>query len=178
MVEKYIAGEKDITIEMIDRSSFEHFQNVRTIFLKANARLNSFLNEDYLSYQFDEMNVTILPIANVLIARCNHRVAGFIAMLDNYIIGIYTDDASDSPFVDRKLLDAARQLYPTLEVTVFLKNTKMVDFYAKEGFNLTSYKNSLSASETILTFQFNNADKHADLLLADTNCTHLALDIQ
>ncbi|HEY1025418.1 MAG TPA: hypothetical protein VGE26_09660 [Sphingobacteriaceae bacterium] len=166
MVEKY--GEKEVTVEIIDRSSFEYFQEIRTIFLKANSRLNSFLSDGVLSYQFDEMNVTILPIANILIARSGDRIAGFIAMLDNYIIGIYTDNASDSPLVDRKLLDAARQLYPTLEVNVFLKNLKMVEFYVNEGFNLSAYKTSLSASETMLTLLFDPVESEFDMILAPT----------
>lgn len=124
------------------------------VFREANDRMHPFLTADQRDYIEMEMRVTIFPIASFILARIDDEVAGFISLMDNYIVGIYIANEYLEHDVEKKLLNAVKKLYGDLEVCVYLKNFSMVKFYLEEGFDQISAKvhSSSSASKLRLAY--------------------------
>lgn len=110
------------------------------VFREANDRMHPFLSEEQRSDIEMAMRVTVFPIASFIIAKVDDKIAGFISLMDNYIVGIYVSNDCLVYGLEKLLLDEVRELYGDLEVCVYLKNYRMVQFYLEEGFEEYSSK--------------------------------------
>ena len=142
--------DKVVTLEAFQPSSSQQFIQIHQIFNDANSRMNYFLDAEALSYQNEEMKVTILPVANTLLAKIGDEIAGFVSMLDNYIIGIYIATPYFDGQIEKKIIKRLKYLYSRLEVSLYLKNDSMLVLYLTEGFELLDYKTDMRSSERIL----------------------------
>jgi len=127
------------------------------IFDEANRRLNSFLSEKLISYQKDEMAITIFPIASFIVAWVGEKIAGYVSLLDNYIIGIFVADDFCNCQLELNLLNKVKQTIESeLEVTIFMKNSFMLELYLEEGFNIYECHNSRSSNEMTVTLFYSD----------------------
>ena len=146
-------GEADLqTLKFSRKVSSRDQKELLVIFDEANKRVNGFLNEKLLSYQKDEMAITIFPIANFIVARVGEAIAGYASLLDNYIIGIYVADIFSDCQLELHLLNKVKQtIKAELEVIVFMKNSFMLEFYLEEGFSVSECRNSRTSNEMTVT---------------------------
>ncbi|MDL2207433.1 GNAT family N-acetyltransferase, partial [Desulfovibrio sp. OttesenSCG-928-M16] len=64
-------------------------------------------------------------------------VLGFIGITGNeYIAGLFVDGKAQSQGIGRKLITHCKQLYPRLELDVFVENPGAVRFYQNNGFEI------------------------------------------
>ena len=63
------------------------------------------------------------------------EILGFIGLgEDNYTAGLFVDPGRQSEEIGRQLTGDGRQRYDRLELDVYVKNTRAVRFYLKNGF--------------------------------------------
>lgn len=120
MIRKFQAGDLEI---------------VMSIWLNANLEAHSFVDPDYWLGNYDAVK-TMIPQAEVYVSESEHKINGFIGVMDNYIAGIFVDGASRSTGVGSQLLDRAKQDRTCLRLSVYKKNTSAVAFYHKRGFHI------------------------------------------
>lgn len=118
---------------------------VMQIWLNTNIQTHYFISADYWQINFDVVK-EMLPQAEVYVHEddCVRRIDGFIGLNDNYIEGIFVKKGAQSKGIGKQLLNRAKKVRSPLRLSVYQKNTKAIQFYLREGFDI----------------QFENIDNH------------------
>lgn len=104
------------------------------IWLYTNIRAHDFIDANYWNSLFDEVRAA-LPSSSLFVFEENGVIKGFIGITGGqYIAGLFVLEEYQSRGIGRKLLDHCKQHYPRLELDVFAKNEKAVEFYKRNGF--------------------------------------------
>lgn len=84
---------------------------------------------------------SLLPASDLFVYQEENRIQGFIGITDGaYIAGLFVKDEFQSQGIGRQLLEHCKQRYSRLELDVFVKNAKAVQFYLKNGFTTMEKK--------------------------------------
>ena len=127
-------------------------QRLLEIFDESNRRLNHFLQHKVLSYQKEEMAITIFPIASFIVARVGRQIVGYAAYFGNYLIGIFVSDSFSHSGMELRLLEKVKQdLDEELETILFMKNSMMLELYLEEGFNISACRSCWRRNEITVT---------------------------
>ncbi len=78
-----------------------------------------------------------MPAAAIRVAEAGGRPAGFIALLDSFIGGLFVDPAAHGRGIGRALVTDAVRDRPVLDVEVYEVNAGARSFYARLGFQKT-----------------------------------------
>ena len=118
---------------MIRRLEEKDIERVMNIWLKTNKEAHNFIPEQYWD---DNYNVVKKMIGNaeVYIFEENSNIEGFVGLMENYIAGIFVEKDYQCKGVGRELLDYIKKIKSNLNLYVYKKNEKAVDFYLREKF--------------------------------------------
>ncbi|WP_333828734.1 GNAT family N-acetyltransferase [Pararhodobacter sp.] len=79
-----------------------------------------------------------IPAAEMTLACDGARVVGFVALLGQFIGGLFVDPVHHRRGIGRRLLQAAAERHGPLTVEVYAANTRAMAFYENLGFHETS----------------------------------------
>lgn len=120
--------------DLIKRFESQQLDEIMSIWLNTNISAHPFIDKSYWEDAADTVK-PLLPSSDLFIYQENGIIQGFIGITDRtYIAGLFVSENCQSRGVGRKLLDYCKKLYTTLELDVFVENTKAVHFYQKNGF--------------------------------------------
>ncbi|WP_198533041.1 GNAT family N-acetyltransferase [Salinivibrio kushneri] len=80
------------------------------------------------------MRASYLPMADVWVGTYQEVILGFYALHGNTLAAIFVDPAHQGASVGSQLLDHAKLQKPTIDLTVYQKNTASYAFYLRHGF--------------------------------------------
>ncbi len=107
-----------------------------TIWLEANIEAHSFIPEKYWKDNFASTK-KLVPEAEILVYEDKDVIKGFIGVTDkHHIAGLFVLNKYRDGGIGGALLERCKQLYPILELNVYLKNEMAVRFYKKHGFSV------------------------------------------
>lgn len=121
---------------MIRKFRESDIDEVMALWLNANIQAHSFVDSNYWKDNF-QMVKELIPQADVYIYEVDGKILGFTGVSENYIAGIFVDEKYRSQGIGKKLLDYLKGICPELTLQVYEKNTKAVDFYKREKFEIT-----------------------------------------
>ena len=93
-----------------------------------------FLSEEFISEELKNIPEVYMPVAETWVAEQDGRLAGFIALIDNEIGGLFVFPDCQRHGIGAALLGKAIDLRGELEVEVFEENPVGRSFYEKQGF--------------------------------------------
>jgi putative acetyltransferase len=114
---------------MIRPYADEDLEELLDVWYRASVPAHSFLPEDF--FAFAERG---LPISETLVYETAGRVVGFVSLIGTEVGGIFVDPDHQRSGVGTALLDAARDIHPVLELSVFAANMMGRRFYEAYGF--------------------------------------------
>lgn len=136
---------------MIEKAKAEHLDAIMKIWLETNILAHPFIPKTYWEKAFEQVKQA-MPTADLFICHEDSVVKGFIGITgNNYIAGLFIDEAFQSQGIGRELIDYCKQKYHRLELDVFVENTGAVRFYQSNGFEIT---------ETKIAVDFNHKEHH------------------
>lgn len=112
---------------------------VMQIWLDMNIQAHHFISSDYWRINYDMVR-EMLPHAEIYVHEddCAKQIDGFIGLSDNYIEGIFVEETMQSKGIGKQLLNYAKEVKPTLRLSVYQKNEKAIKFYLREKFGIQS----------------------------------------
>ena len=119
---------------MIRRFRDEDLDAVLGVWERSARDAYQFLDEAFFAEEATEIQQTYMPTAETWVAEVDGLVAGFIALLDHEVGGFFVDPSMQGSGIGRELMDHARGLKGTLELSVFEKNALGRRFYKRYGF--------------------------------------------
>jgi len=114
--------------------SEDDLADVLDAWYRASLVAHSFLSDEFLARERQEMADRWLPVAETTVYEHDGRVVGFISMIGNEVGGLFVDPDHQSRGIGRALMDHARGSRPFLELSVFEANETGRRFYDRYGF--------------------------------------------
>ena len=105
-----------------------------SIWQKSNALAHPFLPQDFVAQVAKDMRNIYLPNAETWVLEQDGQIAGFIALIDNEIGGLFLEPALIGKGYGRRMVDHAAALKGPLRVEVFKDNAIGHAFYERYGF--------------------------------------------
>ena len=120
---------------MIRKLNNTDLDEVIKIWLNENIKTHFFISPEY--WKSNETTVkNLLPLAEVYIYEENKKIIGFIGLDNDYIAGIFIKSDEQSKGIGKKLLDFIKTFKLELNLNVYIKNIKAVNFYKRENFKI------------------------------------------
>lgn len=119
---------------------------VADIWLDTNVKAQDFIPRQYWQSNFDLVKEMISQ-AEVYVYEHEEKIQGFIGLSDEYIAGIFVSDAVQSQGVGKRLLNFVKDRKENLRLDVYKKNTRAMQFYQREGFEIQCEKGNESTGE-------------------------------
>lgn len=120
---------------MIRKFRENDIDEVMTLWLNSNKEAHSFVDSNYWEDNY-QMVKELIPQADVYVYEADGNILGFAGVSENYIAGIFVDGNYRSQGIGKKLLDYLKEVYTELTLQVYEKNSRAVDFYKREGFEI------------------------------------------
>lgn len=80
------------------------------------------------------MKEKYIPMSETYVLSNEKEVAGFISMVDNYMAALFIDVKHQGEGYGRRLLNFIKGRRENIQLKVYKKNNKAVNFYSRNGF--------------------------------------------
>jgi putative acetyltransferase len=104
------------------------------IWYKGSLIAHDFIDKDYWKSQQMEMEKKYIPISETYVISNEKDVVGFVSMVDNYLAALFIDVKHQGGGYGKGLLNFIKSQRENIQLKVYKKNNKAVDFYLKNGF--------------------------------------------
>lgn len=95
---------------------------------------HDFIDKDYWKSQRMEMEEKYIPMSETYVVSNEKGVVGFISMIDNYLAALFIDVKHQGEGYGKRLLNFIKSQRENIQLKVYKKNNKAIDFYLKNGF--------------------------------------------
>lgn len=104
------------------------------IWYEGSLRAHDFIDKNYWKSQKKEMGEKYIPMSETYVVSNEKDVVGFVSMIDNYLAALFIDVQHQGGGYGKGLLDFIKRQRENIQLKVYKKNNKAVDFYMKNGF--------------------------------------------
>ena len=112
-------------------------EQVMQLWLNGNLDAHDFTPADYWLSHAEMVRMHLLQ-AEVLVFVQKNTVLGFAGMQGDYLAGIFVDGQHRSNGIGKQLLEHLKQIHPAITLHVYRRNVRALEFYRKEGFQVTA----------------------------------------
>ena len=128
-------------------------EEVIAVWLASSVVAHPFIEEEVWKSHTDDLRKKYLPNADTWLWEDGGRVIGFIALIGNYIGGLFILPEWQGRGIGTQLIKLAQSERGGLTVGVYAKNKKAQDFYASCGFVYESEEMQQETGEIVITMK-------------------------
>ncbi len=120
---------------MIRNFEIKDIEEVMNIWLETNKKAHSFIDKKYWENNFENVKNAILE-AEVYLYEEENQLVGFVGVVEGYIAGIFVKENSQNNGIGKMLVNKCKEKYNRLNLKVYEKNRKAIQFYLSQGFKI------------------------------------------
>ena len=124
------------------------------IWYEVSLQAHGFISSDYWRESKDQMSSKYIPMSETYTATDGENVLGFISLSDEYLAAIFVKSRFQGRGIGTLLLNHAMSLRNNLQLKVFCKNKKSVEFYKSKGFSVISESKDNDTGENEFVMQW------------------------
>jgi putative acetyltransferase len=121
---------------MIREYKTADLDKVMAIWLEGNEQAHRFIDPQFFKQNYELVKM-LIPMSTLYVQDLE-GVKGFIGITENYISGLFVDEAFRRQGTGKALVEKAKQRHNELLVHVYKKNTAAIDFFLSQDFNIVS----------------------------------------
>ncbi|MCM3762090.1 GNAT family N-acetyltransferase [Alkalihalobacillus oceani] len=95
---------------------------------------HDFIDKNYWTSQQTEMEEKYIPMSETYVVSNAKDIVGFVSMVNNYLAALFIDVKHQGGGYGKGLLDFVKRQRETIQLKVYKKNMKAVEFYLKNDF--------------------------------------------
>src|SRR5699024_1469895 len=95
---------------------------------------HDFIDKNYWKSQQTEMEEKYIPMSETYVVSNEKDIVDFVSMMDNYLAELFIDVTNQGGGYRKGLLDFIKSQRENIQLKVYKKNKKAVDFYLKNSF--------------------------------------------
>lgn len=107
---------------------------VLDIWLRASIKAHGFVPTAFWESKIDDMRKTYIPESDTYVFIEDEMIKGFFSLHGNTLAAMFVSPDFQGKGIGRQLMDKAKSLRTKLNLTVYQKNPRSIDFYQKSGF--------------------------------------------
>ena len=140
---------------MIKELDISRIDDIMKIWIEENINAHDFIPKDYWEKNYDYVK-KVLPDATIFVYEDNDEIKGFIGIVQSlYIAGLFVSNRYQSSGIGGELLKRCKQECSILELDVYAKNLKAINFYKKHGFKIEQEKENEETKEAEYSMVWN-----------------------
>ncbi|MFV0506560.1 MAG: N-acetyltransferase [Bacteroidales bacterium] len=120
---------------------------------------HNFVEADYWKENKEAMATEYLPNSESYVLSQHGTILGFVSMLENYLAAIFVHHKEQGKGIGTKLLDFIKQKRTSIQLLVFKKNCKSIEFYKKQHFSVLSEGINKETGECDLLMEWLDTNK-------------------
>ena len=117
---------------------------------------HDFIHATYWKKNKAAMASIYLPNSESYLAIENEKITGFIAMAEDLLAAIFVNNNMQGKGIGKKLLNFIKEKRSTIQLKVYKKNTKTVEFYKRQDFNILSENKEEATGEFEFLMEWKN----------------------
>ena len=115
---------------MIRRVEKKDYEKIMEIWKNSNIKAHDFIDKGYWIGNYENVRDNYLPIYDTYLLEEGGDIKGFISLIDStFIGGLFCGVNNQCKGYGTKLLNFVKERYPFLELAVYDKNVKALEFY-------------------------------------------------
>ncbi len=118
---------------MIRKIKLKDETKILTMWMKANFRVNNFIERDFWLERFNKMKDNIFTYRTYVYEEDN-EIKGFISIANNRILAIIVKEEYLNKGIGRKLINNCKERNDTLNMNIYENNTDGLVFMLRMGF--------------------------------------------
>jgi putative acetyltransferase len=138
----------------INEISEKDIPEIVDIWYEVSLQAHGFVSSDYWKKNKDQMSSKYIPMSETFQATDGENILGFVSLLDDYLAAIFVKSEFQGRGIGSLLLNHAMSLRNKLQLKVFCKNKKSVEFYKSKGFSVISESKDNDTGEDELVMQW------------------------
>ncbi|MFO7842514.1 MAG: GNAT family N-acetyltransferase [Bacteroidales bacterium] len=139
----------------IRKSTPDDIPPIVDLWYHASVKAHDFISPKLWASHKKEMAEKYIPQAETYVAIENNMVVGFIAMVNNYLAALFVKTDWQGKGIGTALLNLIKKKRKNIELKVFKKNSKSVDFYKQSGFTIVAEEVEENTHESELMMVWN-----------------------
>lgn len=122
---------------MIRTARDSDLEILMTIWLQVNIKAHDFIDPQYWISNEAQVRPILLDYTVIVATDKNDTPIGFIGLDDSYILGLFIASEFQSLGLGKALLSYAQSNRDSLQLNVYQKNTRALNFYTNNGFKIS-----------------------------------------
>lgn len=120
---------------------------------------HDFISKDYWKSKKIEMKEMYLPMSETYVISNDNDVVGFVSMVDNYLAAFFIDVKHQGEGNGKRLLNFIKKTKGKIQLKVYKKNNKAVNFYLGNGFVIKEESIDDQTAEEELLMEWENGSR-------------------
>ena len=120
---------------MIRKFEKNDIADVMQIWETENIKAHKFIPKSYWENNYNYVK-SVLPNSEIYVYILEESIVGFIGLNQNYIEGIFVSYNNQCNGIGMELLNQAKEIRDILNLRVYKKNLKAIEFYKKNNFKI------------------------------------------
>lgn len=122
---------------MIRRAEKKDYEKIMEIWKNSNIKAHDFIDKGYWIGNYENVRDNYLPISDTYLLEEGGEIKGFISLIDStFIGGLFCGVNNQCKGYGTRVLNFVKERYPFLELAVYDKNVKALEFYQKNSFKI------------------------------------------
>ena len=121
---------------MIREFKFQDLDQVIGIWLEASIKAHDFVDADFWQSKVKDMKEIYIPSAENYVYEKEEIIKGFISLYNDTIAAIFVTPNFQGSGIGKQLMAKAINVRNSLNLTVYKKNHRTIEFYKKFGFKI------------------------------------------
>lgn len=124
---------------MIRNLKDNDIDKVMELWKESTMEAQSFIPDEYWLENYDNVKNNYLPNSNTYVYEEDGEIKGFVSLIENIFIGgLFLKIDSQRKGIGSKIIDFLKTEYDILQLAVYDKNVRAMNFYLKSGFKITN----------------------------------------
>lgn len=137
---------------LIRKMEIADIDEVVDIWYEASIVAHNFIPKDFWDANRAVMKSTYMPMSEAYVFTEGEEILGFAALIDEYLAAIFVKPERQGRGIGSSLLSHVKNLRNHLQLKVYDKNKKSINFYRNKGFSVISesFDNDTGEHELIM----------------------------
>ncbi len=111
--------------------------SIVNIWLEGSKDAHWFIAGEVWDSAVEEMKSNYIPNSETYVYETESKIVGFLSLSDNNLAALFIDVNSQNQGIGKELLRFAKSIRDRLELKVYQKNLRAIEFYKRNGFVIT-----------------------------------------
>ena len=141
----------------IIKATFKNIPEIVDLWYEVSIQAHSFISQEYWKANIQLMKKKYVPMSETYLFVDKGIILGFISLVDDYLAAIFVKSKNQGNGIGSSLIKYAKDHRTKLQLKVFCKNKKSIEFYQSKVFSIISQSKDEETGENEFVMQWHKS---------------------